>query len=221
MEVHPGINLVLGDCMNGLRSLPNGSVVAVITDPPYNEVNRESGGLRSLDKGVADSTPIAIPELATEFVRISSGSIYVWCGFEQVSEWVKEFRAHGLLIRVGVWVKTNPSPMNGDKVWLSAVELCVFARKAKAPFYRHCEKPVWTGPAERVEGFETPKPVWLMREQITASVPPGGVVCDPFLGSGSTAEVALLDGRRFVGWELDPRHYAIASSRFNQMRFAM
>lgn len=222
VEIQPGIILHKGDCMSpeGLRSLPDGSVDAVITDPPYNEVNQESGGLRELDKGVADSAPISIPALAAEFVRISKGSIYVWCGFEQVSEWVAEFRRHGLTVRVGAWVKSNPSPMNGESLWLSAIELCVFARKAKAPFFRHCAKPVWTGPIEQRDDFATPKPVWLMREQITASVPPDGVVCDPFMGSGSTGEAAYIDGRRFVGWEKEPAHFEVAKSRFRQARFA-
>jgi site-specific DNA-methyltransferase (adenine-specific) len=113
--------------------------------------------------------------------------------------------------------------MNGDKVWLSSVELCVFARKPKAPFFRRCAKPVWEGPTERVDGFGssaedddskvTPKPVWLMKEQITASVPVDGLVLDPFMGSGSTGVACIKTGRRFIGIELRPQVFERTEER--------
>jgi len=65
-----------------LRELGESSVDAVITDPPYNAINRASGGLRSFDKGVADSAPVDIESFAEEFVRVSRGSVYVWCSDE-------------------------------------------------------------------------------------------------------------------------------------------
>ena len=42
------------DCMDILPKLPNKCIDLVLTDPPYGMVNRESNGLRNLDKGVAD-----------------------------------------------------------------------------------------------------------------------------------------------------------------------
>jgi DNA modification methylase len=92
--------IILGDSYNLLKELPNNSVDAIVTDPPYNEVNRETGGIRNYDMGVADSAPVDIPLLAGEFVRLARGSIYVWCGTEQVSEWRKNFVALGLTTRV-------------------------------------------------------------------------------------------------------------------------
>jgi DNA modification methylase len=51
-------------------------------------------------------------------------------------------------------------------------------------------------------------------EHLTRSYcPPGGVTCDPFMGSGSAGVAAIQQGRRFAGVELDPEYFAIARDR--------
>jgi site-specific DNA-methyltransferase (adenine-specific) len=45
--------------------------------------------------------------------------------------------------------------------------------------------------------------------------PPGGIVLDPFMGSGSTGIAACLEGFRFVGMELDEDYFKIAEARVN------
>lgn len=207
------MTLLHGDCLEMMRLLHDNSVDAVVTDPPYNAVNRASAGLRTFDKGVADSAPVDIDLLAKEFVRLASGSIYVWCSDEQYTGWVLAFRQAGLTTRKCVWWKTNPSPMNGTRLWLSAVELCVFARKPGAYFNGHCLHPVWRGPSERVPGHPTPKPVWLMREAVRASTPPQGTVLDPFMGSGTTGKAAVLEGFQFIGIEREAEYFEIAKAR--------
>jgi len=59
----------------------------------------------------------------------------------------------------------------------------------------------------------TVKPTDLMRYLCRLVTPPGGVVLDPFMGSGSTGKAALIEGLRFVGIDLDPAHVAIAEAR--------
>lgn len=217
-----GIVLYHGDCREVLRELPDGVAEAVITDPPYNAINRPSSGLRSFDKGAADSAPIDIPALAAEFWRLATGSFYVWCSAEQVSHWTWEFRNRGGSTRAGVWWKTNPSPMNGESLWLSAIELCVFARKAKATYNLHCAHPVWREAVESDDwGHPTPKPVSLMERQVLASLAPDGVVLDPFVGSGTTLVAAKNLGRRAIGIELDERYAEIAAERLRQEVLAL
>jgi site-specific DNA-methyltransferase (adenine-specific) len=48
---------------------------------------------------------------------------------------------------------------------------------------------------------------------VKASCPPGGVVLDPFMGSGTTALAAKRCGRDFVGFELNPAYCEIIESR--------
>ena len=211
-----GITIYHGDCREVLSSLPDSMADAVVTDPPYNAINRVSGGLRSFDKGTADSAVIDIPRLASEFLRVSRGSIYVWCSDEQYTAWTMAFKESGITTRICAWWKSNPSPMNGQHLWLSALELCVFARKNNATFFRHCAAPIWKGPSEQIVGHPTPKPVWLVREQIEASVAPGGIVLDPFAGSGSTLRAAKDAGCRAIGIEIEERYCEIAARRLEQ-----
>ena len=206
--------IVCGDCLEVMRGWPDGCVDAVVTDIPYNEVNRDSGGLRSLNKGTADSAAVDPVRVAQEVTRVSRGSIYVFCSTEQVSDIRRAFVAAGLTTRHGFWHKSNPSPMNGDRMWLSAVENCVFARKPRATFNRHCAAPVWRGPTcDAVAGFPCPKPEWLIAELVTASTNPGDLVLDPFIGSGTTAVVCSKLGRRFIGIELNPAYCETARRR--------
>ena len=59
----------------------------------------------------------------------------------------------------------------------------------------------------------TVKPTDLMRYLCRLVTPPGGLVLDPFAGSGSTGRGAVLEGFRFVGIELDPEYVEIARAR--------
>jgi site-specific DNA-methyltransferase (adenine-specific) len=59
----------------------------------------------------------------------------------------------------------------------------------------------------------TVKPVALMRWLVALTCPPGGLVLDPFTGSGSTGVAAVLEGRQFFGVERDPRYAAICRAR--------
>ena len=66
--------------------------------------------------------------------------------------------------------------------------------------------------AER-EDHPTQKPRAIVERMLLASSPPGGLVLDPFMGSGTVAEAAALHGRRFVGFELNSGYCAIATRR--------
>ena len=59
----------------------------------------------------------------------------------------------------------------------------------------------------------TQKPVELLERIITVSCPPGGVVLDPFMGSGSTGAAARTTGRKFIGIERNRGYFDAAQSR--------
>ena len=65
---------------------------------------------------------------------------------------------------------------------------------------------------ERV-GYDTQKPKALIERIIKASSNEGDLVCDFYLGSGTTCEVALELGRRFIGCDINPRAIEIAKER--------
>jgi DNA modification methylase len=70
---------------------------------------------------------------------------------------------------------------------------------------------------DRGEGNNHPtvKPTDLMRYLCRLVTPPGGVILDPFMGSGSTGKAAVAEGFHFVGIEKDQKYYEIAKARVN------
>lgn len=81
-----------------------------------------------------------------------------------------------------------------------------------------CEKPDLFYPDMRTNenNHPTVKPTKLMEYLITLITPPGGVVLDPFMGSGSTGKAAKHLGFGFVGIEKEAEYFAIAEARVGQ-----
>jgi site-specific DNA-methyltransferase (adenine-specific) len=71
--------------------------------------------------------------------------------------------------------------------------------------------------ADRGEGNTHPtvKPLDLMAYLCRLVTPPGGIVLDPFMGSGSTGKAAILEGFQFIGIERDAEYLAIAEARIS------
>jgi site-specific DNA-methyltransferase (adenine-specific) len=205
--------LYLGDCMDILPTLDK--VDAVITDPPYGEVNRKNSGLRNLDKGVADIADFNLSELAV-LLASHGDTVYIWCGIEQISEFRAALVNIGMSTRLCIWEKTNPSPMNGQHLWLSSIETCVFGKSAGAIFNEHCASPVFRMATEPKEYHPTAKPVGLIARQVNASTKERGTVLDPFMGSGTTGVAAIQLGRKFIGIEREPKYFDIACKRIEQ-----
>ena len=79
------------------------------------------------------------------------------------------------------------------------------------------KRSVWTVGSEPYSGahFAT-FPTALIEPCILAGCPPGGIVLDPFFGSGTTGQVAQALGRRFIGIELNPEYKALQDERLRQ-----
>ena len=201
------------DCLTGMQRIPDGSVDLVLTDIPYNEVNRESNGLRNLDKESADIGDFDLTELTETICRKTKGSVYMFCGINQVSDIRTTMSKCGLSTRLIVWEKTNPSPMNGDKIWLSGIECCVYGKKSGATFNLHCKNSVLRFPCGKHDIHPTQKPVELFRYLLTASSNEGDTILDPFMGSATTAIACIKENRHFVGFELNADYFDKALNR--------
>jgi site-specific DNA-methyltransferase (adenine-specific) len=70
-----------------------------------------------------------------------------------------------------------------------------------------------SGPSAARNAHPTVKPLNLMRWLVRLITPPGGLVLDPFCGSGSTGAAAVLEHRSFVGIEREPGYGQIARAR--------
>lgn len=207
------MDLYNNDCMKILPTLDNKSVDLVVTDIPYGKVNRKHGSLRKLDKGKADIVTFDLGMFVNELARVTKGSIYIFCGTEQVSDIRKILIQNKMSTRLCIWEKTNPSPMNGDKIWLSGIECCVFGRFPNATFNEHCKNTVFRYPCGRNKLHPTQKPLELIEKLVLASSNEGDTVFDPCMGSGTTGVACKKNNRKFIGIEMDREFYNIASHR--------
>ena len=208
------IDLYQGDCMEYVAGMYENQVHMTLTDIPYGEVNRVSNGLRALDnKAQADTLDIDLDTLVDAIVRVTAGSIYMFCGIDQISPINVRLKRHGLSTRLCIWHKPNPSPMNGEHIWESGLEACVYGKKPGGTFKRHCQNTLWKWRGEPVEGHATPKPVGLFKYLIESSSNPGDIIFDPFAGSGTTGVAAKLLNRQFIGCEIYPAYHTLALER--------
>lgn len=112
-----------------------------------------------------------------------------------------------------VWEKTNPSPMNGEHIWLSGIELCVYGKRSGATYNGFCKNTVLRFPSGVNKIHDTEKPVALLSELIETSTNKGDLILDPFAGSASTAIACYEMKRRFIGYEINEEYYSKAVQR--------
>jgi DNA modification methylase len=212
------ISLYYGDCIEVMKGIPNKSVECCVTDIPYGECNRDSNGLRNLDKGKADVVTFPLKEMLSELNRIIRGSVYIFCGTEQVSEIRKTLVENGFSTRLLIWEKTNPSPMNGKTIWLSGIECCVYGKRPRATYNGHCQNTVLRYPCGRNKLHPTQKPIELITKLVETSTNENDTVIDVCMGSGTTGVACVNTGRNFIGIELDEQYFKTAQDRINKAK---
>jgi site-specific DNA-methyltransferase (adenine-specific) len=203
---HDRFALIQGEALATLRTLPSKSVDAIITDPPYAaHVHANLGKERRSDghaiRDELEFPPIdaaTIAQLAAEFVRLSRGWIIVFSDFFQSGTWGQAIQAAvGAWIRTGAWVKTTPMPqMTGDRPAVGHEDIVIAHAVGKGMTWNgRGHAATWRGTRDSDAEHPNQKPAWLMQALAGMFAPAGGLVLDPFLGSGTTAYAALAPGR--------------------------
>ena len=211
------VKLYQGDCLEVMKDLADNSINFTLTDIPYDAVNRNSNGLRELDKGKADVLTFNLIKFLEQVYRITSNSVCIFCGKEQFSTIYDFFANKKGTVRPVIWEKTNPSPMNGQYIYLSGVEFAVWFKKSGAKvFNAHCKNTVFRYPNGRSKLHPTEKNHELLKELIIDNTNEGDIVFDPCMGSGAHGMVAIENNRNFIGIELDPTYFQIAKNRIEQ-----
>jgi site-specific DNA-methyltransferase (adenine-specific) len=225
-----------GDALAVLRSMPDASVDAVITDPPYSSggFTRGDRSLPPAMKYTMNGTKIARPAFSGD--NRDQRSFAYWCAL-WLGECLRVAKPGAPLCVFTDWRQLptmTDAVQAGGWVWRGIVvwdktEAC---RPAMGRFAAQCEYVVWgtAGPSRDDEEVGclwgvirepvrmadkhhvTGKPTAVMR-QLVRICPPDGVVLDPFAGSGTTGVAALLEERNFVGVEVAGEYARIASDR--------
>ena len=209
--------LINSDCIKVMKSMLSESVVFTLTDIPYNAVNRSSNGLRNLDKEEADIITFDLNEFLEEVYRITSNSIVIFCGKEQFSGIYEYFASKKGTVRPIIWEKSNPSPMNGQYIYLSGVEFAVWFKKSGAKtFNAHCKNTVFKYPNGRSKLHPTEKNHELLKQLILDNSNEDDLIFDPCMGSGSHLLVAKNLNRKYLGVELSEKYFNIAKKRIEE-----
>lgn len=211
-------SLFRDDCMLFMRNLCDSSIDMVLTDIPYDGVNRVSNGLRNLDKGKADEMTFDLKEFLVEVDRVCKGTIIIFCAKNQLSDIFTYFENNkGGTVRQLVWEKSNPSPMNGQHIYLSGIENAIWFKKKGATFNAHCKNTVFKFPNGRSKLHPTEKNHDLLKQLILENSDEGQIIFDPCMGSGSHLLVAKSLGRAILGTEIDEDYFSIAKDRIESI----
>lgn len=216
---HAGIAIYHGDCREILPSLPK--VDAVITDPPYGTQLLGGGyGRRQLHStNGKDRRPIAndldLSALSEAFPflveKVESGWMFVFYAARRTPEflqlvgpyWIGEVIWDGLRPGLGYTVRYQHESIAVLKVGDASKPT-----EALISVIREY--------GEGVEAHPHQKPVALMQRLIRFTT---GIVCDPFMGSGTTLVAAKNLGRKAIGIEIEERYCEIAAKRLSQEVF--
>ena len=218
--------LYLGDCREIALGL---TADAVISDPPYSiphqfsaQVGKPGHGTRTLSWDWDNAMSAA--EIIAVFAPLLKGcdAAFVFCGLRQASLLAEAAAAAGLVDKMAAWTKLCPPPPAPGNWWPSAFELAVYAHRPGAWFGDDnpirsnvfCYDALRHGNGDK-NGHPTQKPLALMQRIVKAIAPPGTMILDPFMGSGTTGVAAATHGRKFIGIEIDERWFDVACRRLD------
>lgn len=225
-----------GDAWQTLQTLPDASVDAVITDPPYSSGafslsgKQASPAAKYQNSGTAKQYPEMLGDgkdqrsffawatlWLTECWRLAKpgAPLLVFTDWRQLPTVTDAVQAAGFNWRgVLVWHKKSGRPMLGE--FRRDCEFVVYACKGKfqAPT-RRCLPGVFHYPVRAAEKWHlTGKPLQLVMDLMDI-VPEGGTVLDPFAGGGTVALAARETGRKSVNIELSAEYAEIIKNRLS------
>ena len=217
--------LLLGDCLEVMKTLPDCSVDAVVTDPPY---LLESGGCTRLDMGGKfnadryNNNGAIIPSdmqfedfMPLIAAVLPQGHAYFMVNNRHVQGALNAaesagFRFHNLL----VWDKGTGTP---NRWYMKNCEFVLLLFRGRAKPINDCGSRQLIRCPNVINGqHETEKPVALMEHYIGNSSQRGQTILDPFMGSGTTGVAAVQMGRDFIGIEREPKYFDIACKRIEE-----
>lgn len=207
-------HIICGEAAFVLSSLPSASVDLVVTDPPYLVRYRDRSG-RSI---VNDDDPDAVLAVFDALYRVMKPDSYcvTFYGWSAISAFAHRwgecgFRSVGHI----VWPKPYASRTGYARYRHESAFVLAkgFPPKPANPI---SDVQPWRYSGNR--SHPTEKAVSVIAPLVRCYSQPGDLVLDPFLGSGTTAVAAALEGRDYLGIELEQRYCETARRRLAGVR---
>lgn len=222
--------IYLGDAYELIKQIPDKSIDLIVTDPPYDfGKDYHGGGGVAMHKGEQKEFIKQIKEsnihagfdasILDEFVRVMKRiNIYLWCNKEQIYDYLTFFvKERGCNFEFLIWSKSNPPPFTGGH-YLKDKEYCLYfwERGVKLNTSYDTAKTVYVKAINMEDKKEflhpTIKPLDII-ENLIRNSSGGGIVLDPFVGSGTTCLAAKHLGLEYIGFEINPTFHKIATDR--------
>ena len=225
------MKLYNADCLEVFKTIPDNSVDLLLTDPPYN-VSRPnnfttmgSACRQGMTFGDWDKSfdVIGWIEPASKTLK-ENANVVIFNSWENLSAIKEECeRNHISVKRCLVLNKANPAPFNRDRMFVNDVEFALWGvynskdKPTKWVFNREnpVEKCVINTVVQSSKLHPTMKDLKVIEKLVRLLSLSGGVVMDPFLGSGTTGVACQHLGREFIGIEIDEKYYNIAKERID------
>lgn len=210
MDAENRVEVRRQDALALLRSLGAESVDLILTDPPYGisyQSNRTEKGSAAIE---ADWNFQFGPFLReVERVLVEGGAAYIFTRWDVFPLWhqsvngVREMAAKNLI----VWEKDNHSAGDLKGNFGFKWEGIMMLVKGRHRLRGHRHTNIWSFARvpRKQQRHPAEKPVALLQRAIEASTDKDALVVDPFCGSGSTAEAAVMSGRRALIGDVDDR----------------
>jgi len=217
-------NILNGDSLEILKTLDDGSIDVVITDPPYgvNYVSNASKYNNTITKRGLLNDGIEAFELLDETCKIlqdktaDNAHLYFFCSWPVFSKFELIIAKYFTIKTPLVWDKKSFAKGDLYNDWANQTELIIYCVKGKKGFNKrkgnvlsftrlHTSKMV----------HPTQKPTELIKELLSASAYKNDFVVDPFMGSGSTIKACNEMNIKSLGIELDKEMFNIANAFIN------
>ena len=212
------------DAVQWLKGLPSESVDLVITDPPYEslEKHRAIGTTTRLSHSKASSNdwfrifPNArFPELFREVYRVLANDRHFYLFTDAETMFVAKPAAESAGFRFWKPLVWDKRKIGMGYHYRSRYEFVLFFEKGKRRLADLSVPDIIAHPRVH-RGYPTEKPVAVSEVLVRQSTEPGEIVADPFMGSASTGVAAISLGRRFLGTDISPAAIELSRERLHR-----
>jgi site-specific DNA-methyltransferase (adenine-specific) len=212
------------DAVEWLASLPAASVDLVVTDPPYEslEKHRAIGTTTRLKHSKASSNDwftifpnSRFPELFREVHRVLKKNSHFYLFADQETMFVAKPIAEEVGFKFWKPIVWDKRKIGMGYHYRSRYELILFFEKGKRKLNDLGVPDIIEHP-RIAHGYPTEKPVEVSEVLVRQSTASGETVVDPFMGSGSVGVAAIRLGRRFLGTDISQTALNLTRSRLSE-----